>query len=117
MRVIEEARRARRVTGHHHLCSGRGERAHTDLEDDVGDARGLVDQKQQVLSVEALQRLGIVVRHVGRDHALAVDLLQRFAAGRGGAGHHNAMAGQQTLQLPNERRGGARFAHRHRVHP
>jgi hypothetical protein len=41
-------------------------RAHADLDEDVGDARRLVDQEQQMLGAEALQASGLSFEAVRR---------------------------------------------------
>ena len=70
-----------------------------------------------VILEEALNRLRQVVGQVSREHRLAVEVLQRLAAGRGGAGHEDGMLGKGARERAHERLGGARLAHRDGVDP
>ena len=58
VRVIKEARGTGGIASHEHLGSGRRERAHTHFEHDVRNARRLIDQKQQVLSMDPCRASG-----------------------------------------------------------
>ena len=64
--LVEISGRPRRVAGHQGLGARRAHRPFADFEHDVLDARGLVDEEQHVLGVEALQRLGLLLARGAR---------------------------------------------------
>ena len=110
------ARRTFRQPGVGDQRRNAGDRA---LPQQVRPQLGFHDQRQAGAgsSQKPRYRTGQIIRRVDMVNPLAQCLAHLAGAGQGGSGHQQRQIGIAVQQRPDQRQGGAGFAHRHGMNP